>query len=156
ARALQQPAAPAVPAEAAEPDVGALALAMAANSARGIKQFDIRLDPPELGRVEVRLSVDRNGKAAAELTVDRPDTLELLQRDSGTLTRALKDAGLDVSNNSLNFSLKGQQRQGDGGGASTARMRSLSDAVVARAEAANASISNWNYASDGARIDIRV
>jgi hypothetical protein len=88
--------------------------------------------------------------------VDRPDTLELLQRDSATLQRALRDAGLDLSNNSLNFSLKGQQRQGDGGGASMARMRSLPDAVVARAEAANASIPNWNHASDGARLDIRV
>jgi hypothetical protein len=138
------------------PDIDALAMAMAATSARGLKHFDIRLDPPELGRVDVHLSVGRDGKAEALLTVDRPDTLEFLRRDSVTLQRALRDAGLDLSNNSLNFSLKGQQRQGDGGGASTARMRSLSDAVVARAEAANASTPIWNHASDGARLDIRV
>jgi chemotaxis protein MotD len=138
------------------PDIDALAMAMAATSARGIKHFDIRLDPPELGRVDVHLSVGHDGKAEAHLTVDRPDTLMLLQRDSATLHRALRDAGLDLSNNSLNFSLKGQQRQGDGGGASTARTRSLPDAVVARAEAANASTPIWNHASDGARLDIRV
>jgi flagellar hook-length control protein FliK len=131
-------------------------MAMAATSARGINHFAIRLDPPELGRVDVHLSVGRDGKAEAHLTVDRPDTLALLQRDSGTLHRALRDAGLDLSNNSLNFSLKGQQRQGDGGGASMARTRSLPDAVVARAEAANASTPIWNHASDGARLDIRV
>ena len=138
------------------PDVDALAIAITANAARGDKHFDIRLDPPELGRVDVHLSVSRDGKAEALLTTDRPETLELLQRDSGTLERALKDAGLDLSNNSLNFSLKGQQRQGDGGGASMARTRSLPNAVVARAEAANASTPIWNHAPDGARLDIRV
>jgi hypothetical protein len=138
------------------PYIDALAMAMAATSTRGIKHFAIRLDPPELGRVDVHLSVGRDGKAEAHLTVDRPDTLVLLQRDSGTLHRALRDAGLDLSNNSLNFSLKGQQRQGDGGGASMARTRSLPDAVVARAEAANASTPIWNHAPDGARLDIRV
>ncbi len=138
------------------PDIDSLAVAMAANAARGVKHFDIRLDPPELGRVDVHMSVSRDGKAEALVTADRPETLELLQRDSKTLERALKDAGLDLSNNSLNFSLKGQHRQGDGGGASMARMRSLPDAVVARAEAANASAPIWSYAPGSARLDIRV
>ena|GEM_PF-1354834 len=136
------------------PDIDSLAVAIAANAARGAKHFDIRLDPPELGRVDVHMSVSRDGKAEALLTADRPETLELLQRDSKTLERALKDAGLDLSNNSLNFSLKGQHRQGDG--ASMARMRSLSDAVVARAEAANASTPIWSHAPGSARLDIRV
>jgi chemotaxis protein MotD len=138
------------------PDIDSLAVAIAANAARGAKHFDIRLDPPELGRVDVHMSVSRDGKAEALLTADRPETLELLQRDSKTLERALKDAGLDLSNNSLNFSLKGQHRQGDGGGASMARMRSLSDAVVARAEAANACTPIWSHAPGSARLDIRV
>ena len=138
------------------PDIDGLAVAIAANAARGVKHFDIRLDPPELGRVDVHMSVSRDGKAEALLTADRPETLELLQRDSKTLERALKQAGLDLSNNSLNFSLKGQHRQGDGGGASMARMRSLSDAVVARAEAANASTPIWSTAQGSARLDIRV
>ena len=136
------------------PDIDSLAVAIATNAARGTKHFDIRLDPPELGRVDVHMSVSRDGKAEALLTADRPETLELLQRDSKTLERALKDAGLDLSNNSLNFSLKGQHRQGDG--ASMARMRSLSDAVVARAEAANASTPIWSHAPGSARLDIRV
>jgi hypothetical protein len=64
--------------------------------------------------------------------------------------------GLALSNNSLNFSLKGRQRQGDGGGASKARMRSLSNAVVAPAEAANASTPIWSYVPDGTCLDISV
>jgi flagellar hook-length control protein FliK len=137
-----------------QPNIGALAAAIAAKSAAGSKTFEIRLDPPEMGRVDVHLTVDNDGKAHALLTADRPQTLELLQRDSQNLERALKDAGLNLSNNSLNFSLKGEGRQGDGGGASMARTRSLTSAVVARAEAANAS--EINFGSATGRLDIRV
>ena len=45
------------------PNLDALAVSIAARSQSGAKQFDIRLDPPELGRVEVRLSIDATGKA---------------------------------------------------------------------------------------------
>ncbi len=49
-------------APAATPNTDALAVSIAARSMSGAKQFDIRLDPPELGRVEVRLSIDATGK----------------------------------------------------------------------------------------------
>ena len=137
-----------------QPNIGALAAAIAAKSVTGCRTFDIRLDPPELGRVDVHLTVDNDGKVQAVMLADHPHTLELLQRGSHDLERALKDAGLSLSNNSLNFSLKGEGRQGDGGGASMARARSLTSAVVARAEAANAS--EISFGSASGRLDIRV
>jgi len=88
-----------------------LAVEIAARSQSGAKQFDIRLDPPELGRVQVRLSIDATGKAEAHLTADQPQTLDLLQKDAPALTRALREAGLDVSQDGLNFSLRQQQQQ---------------------------------------------
>ncbi|HTU00102.1 MAG TPA: flagellar hook-length control protein FliK [Rhizomicrobium sp.] len=139
-----------------QPNIPALAAAIAGKSAAGTKTFDIRMDPPEMGRVDVHLTVDRDGKVQATLSAEQPQTLALLKQDSHNLERSLKDAGLDLSNNSLNFSLKGEERQGDGGGASMARARSLPDAVVARAEAANASLSSFNTASGDGRLDIRV
>jgi flagellar hook-length control protein FliK len=90
-------------------------VAIFARSQSGAKQFDIRLDPPELGRVEVRLSIDAGGKAQAHLTADHSDTLTLLRQDAPALTRALREAGLDVSQDGLNFSLRGQQQQESGG-----------------------------------------
>jgi hypothetical protein len=95
------------------PDMPALGIAIAARSLSGARQFDIRLDPPELGHVAVRLSIDAAGKASAHLTADQQQTLDLLQKDSGSLTRALRDAGLDVSQSGLNFSLR--QQSGGGG-----------------------------------------
>ncbi len=150
------PSAHAMQDQAVSPNFAALATAIVAKSASGTKTFDIRMDPPELGRVDVHLSVDRDGKVLAMLSAEHPQTLTLLQKGSQDLERALKDAGLHLSNNSLNFSLKGEGRQGDGGGASMARARSLPDAVVARAEAANASEINLSSAHGNGRLDIRV
>ncbi len=104
-----QPAA--APAAHAAPNLPHLAVEIAARSQSGAKQFDIRLDPPELGRVDVRLSIDASGKAEAHLTADQPQTLDLLQKDAPALTRALREAGLDVSQDGLNFSLRQQQQQ---------------------------------------------
>jgi flagellar hook-length control protein FliK len=82
-----------------------LALHIAARSARGDSRFTIRLDPPELGRIEVNLSVSSHGQAQAVLAVEKPQTLDLLLRDAPMLERALKDAGLELGSN-LSFSLK--------------------------------------------------
>jgi flagellar hook-length control protein FliK len=133
-----------------------LGTAIAVKAAGGTKSFEIRLDPAELGRVEVKLDIGSDGKADATITVHRPETLALMLSDSQNLERSLRDAGLDVSNSSLNFSLKGDGRQGDGGGASGAPRRNLPNSVVARSEAANAAIASQSLASPNARLDIRV
>jgi len=138
------------------PDLPALAIAISAKSLSGAKQFDIRLDPPELGRVEVRLSIDDTGKASAHLSADRPQTLDLLQKDAPTLTRALRDAGLNVSQNGLNFSLR--QQSGDSGASANqgrggnGRSFTLTATTSMDATAASAA---YSAPADG-RLDIRV
>lgn len=140
---------------AAEPNLAALAVSIATKSEAGTKHFDIRLDPAELGRVDVRLTVDDSGKAQAALTVEKPQTLELLQKDQGQLQRALKDAGLDLAQNGLSFSLKGQQQQsGNGGNAQSSRARPLAVRALAAADQAASTLS-LSSAPD-ARLDIRV
>ena len=139
----------------AQPNVPALAVEIAAKSQSGAKQFDIRLDPPELGRVEVRLSIDATGKASAHLSADRPETLNLLQKDAPVLTRALREAGLDVSQDGLNFSLR---QQADGGNANNGGRRGSSRAFSLTATAAidaTATTAAYRGRSDG-RLDIRV
>ena len=137
-------------------NIDTLGVAIAAKSSDGIKHFDIRLDPPELGRLDVRLSIGDDGKTQASLLVDKPQTLALLQRDAPNLHRALSNAGLDLSNNGLNFSLRGQDRQNDGGSVAKGRSRSLSVKAVVNTDAVSTSGSTDNYAPGGARLDIRV
>jgi hypothetical protein len=141
----------------ATPDLPALAVGIVAKSQSGAKQFDIRLDPPELGRVEVRLSIDATGKASAHLSADQPQTLHLLQKDAPVLTRALRDAGLDVSQDGLNFSLRQQGENASGNAGNNGRRGSsrgfpLSASVGIEATSGSAA---YRAVANG-RLDIRV
>lgn len=80
-------------------EIGARALA-------GNKRFDIRLDPAELGRIDVRLEISDEGDVSAKLTVDRVETLQMLQRDARTLERAFEQAGLKPSEGGIDMSLR--------------------------------------------------
>ncbi len=91
----------------------ALAVNIARKAEAGVSQFDITLHPAELGKLEISLSVADDGRIHAALRAERPETLDLLQRDARQLESQLRQAGLDVGSNSLSFSLSqgnGQQR----------------------------------------------
>ncbi|HKA76048.1 MAG TPA: flagellar hook-length control protein FliK [Pseudolabrys sp.] len=147
-------AVPAAPLAAAVPLAG-LAIDIAGKAFAGKNRFEIRLDPPELGRIEVRLDVDRDGNVTSRLTVDRADTLDLLRRDASGLERALQDAGLKTADNGLQFSLRDQSmsQQQTNTGADTAQ-------IVVKDEALpSIDVIPQNYgrlAGQGNGLDIRV
>jgi flagellar hook-length control protein FliK len=93
-----------------------LALEIASSVKSGKSRFEIRLDPAELGRIDVRIDVDRNGQVTSHLTVERPETLSLLRQDSSQLQRALDDAGLKTASGGLQFSLRDQSSSGQNSG----------------------------------------
>lgn len=66
----------------------------------------IRLQPAELGRVRIEMKFGEDGTVKAHLLVDKPETLQLLQKDSSALEKALQDAGLKTSQDSLSFDLR--------------------------------------------------
>lgn len=109
AAAARQPAATPNAAQAAVDQVG-LAINRAVQDGRN--QFTIRLDPPELGRVEVRLEFQAEGAMRATVTADQRDTLTLLQRDAHSLERALQQAGVKTDSGSLNFTLNQDGQRG--------------------------------------------
>ena len=83
----------------------------------GIKKGDtdikIQLRPDHLGKVEVKLEISKDGLVKGLVMVDKPETLELLQRDSRALERSLQDAGLKTDSNSLSFALNDQGDSGN-------------------------------------------
>ncbi len=101
------------PAPAATVPVAGLAVEIAAQSNAGRNRFEIRLDPPELGRIDVRLEIDGDGHVKSRLIVERSETLDMLRRDAPQLERALQQAGLKTSDNALEFSLRDQAPQRD-------------------------------------------
>ena len=78
----------------------------------GNSRVTVALHPAELGRVEVKLHIDKDKNVTATVMVDRPATLDLLQRDAKALERALQDAGLQADSGSLSFNLRDGSNQG--------------------------------------------
>ncbi len=82
----------------------------------GKDQIRIRLNPAELGQIDVSLKVRNDGTIKAIVTIDRPETFDLMQRDARGLERALQDAGLKTDSGSLSFNLRGGDQQAPNGG----------------------------------------
>jgi flagellar hook-length control protein FliK len=100
------------PSNAVPLNAQAIGVEITSRAKEGLRRFDIRLDPPELGRIDVRLEVDSAGKASTRLIVERPETLDLLQRDARNLERALQSAGLQTDEGGMEFSLRDQAQDG--------------------------------------------
>ena len=160
AQAASNAAAPATLVSQAGPQAAAIplsgiAMEIAGKALAGKNRFEIRLDPPELGRIEVRLDVDKDGNVTSRMTVDRADTLDLLRRDATGLERALQDAGLKTADNGLQFSLRDQSmgQQQTSAGPDAAQMIVTDDAPP------SADTIPQNYgrlAGTGGGLDIRV
>lgn len=104
--------------------------------AQGQDRITIQLKPADLGRVEIKLDVMQDGRVAATIVADRPETLDLLQRDARGLQQALQDAGLKANSGSLSFNLgggngsNGQQAGGGNGASGQGQSGDLGDAVA--------------------------
>jgi flagellar hook-length control protein FliK len=95
-----------------------LAATMVRRFESGARQFTMRLDPPELGQVEVKLTVGPDKKVRAVVSADRPEALADLVRSARELTRALFDAGLELEERGLTFTMNdpsGSQQRGQNG-----------------------------------------
>jgi flagellar hook-length control protein FliK len=134
-----------------------LAVEIAARAQTGKNRFEIRLDPPELGRINVRLDLDHDGTVTSHLVVDRAETLDLLRRDAPNLERAFQQAGLKTSDNGLQFSLRDQTFAGrDQSGQPASHMARL---VVPDDQLASIETTQRSYgrlAGTGGGLDIRV
>lgn len=139
--------------------VSGLAVQIAASARAGNSRFEIRLDPAELGRIDVRLDVDRHGNVTSHLTVEKPETLAMLRQDAPQLQRSLEDAGLKTGQNGLQFSLRdqssGQQNNNNGQTERQPQQRLvISETNATPLVAANAT---YSYAAGANRgLDIRV
>ncbi|MEX0815383.1 MAG: flagellar hook-length control protein FliK, partial [Dongiaceae bacterium] len=85
----QSAAAGARPAVAAPPLPEQLTVHIQKAIREGTDRINIQLRPAELGRIEVRLEFAQDGRLSAAVLADRAETLDLLQRDSRALARAL-------------------------------------------------------------------
>lgn len=88
------------------PPIRDLSMQITRHFEAGTNHFQMRLDPPELGRIDIRMQVTQDGKISLIVAAEHPETIDLLQRDARALERSLQDAGLKTDSQSLSFSLK--------------------------------------------------
>ena len=77
----------------------------------GVDRITIQLRPAHLGRIDVRVETAQDGTVTVHVQADKVETLDMMARDARSLEQALKDAGLQADRDSLNFSLRGEERQ---------------------------------------------
>lgn len=90
----------------------------------GSTKFELRLDPPELGRIEVRLEVSRDHRVTAHVVADSPQALSELSRHARDLEQQLQSSGLDLAENGLSFDLRqdgAENAESENNGGRTAR-----------------------------------
>lgn len=87
----------------------------------GTNEFTMKLNPTELGRVQVKMAFGSNGTVSAQVMVERPETLELLQREVRGLERAIEAGGHKADAGNISFSLD----TGDGQSAGKAMAEAL-------------------------------
>ena len=127
--------------EAAQAGFTAPVLAMRVTTKDGVaKSIEIRLDPAELGQVDVKLETGHDGKLKAVLSAENASAFELLKKDGGALEAALREAGVDLADGALTFALNdsgadhSQQREAAYGGAEARRNARAEEIAAAAVE----------------------
>lgn len=118
--ALGRPAelVPTYPAPAApQPPAVQIAATILQRAHGPIEQLQLRLEPAELGTIEITVASGERRRARAVLLADRVETLELLQREQRTLERILEASGLELEPGGLELGLRREERgsERDGG-----------------------------------------
>jgi flagellar hook-length control protein FliK len=128
----------------------------------GVDKINIRLNPAHLGQVEVKMEIARDGQLTATVIAEKPETLDLLQRDVRGLERALQDGGLKTNMQSFQFSLKEQAQQQaatgrdqNNGQQGKSDQNNGSNAEDAHSIASQAAVYGQNVATNGG-VDIRI
>ena len=71
------------------------------------QRFEVRLDPAELGRIDVRIEVGADKKVHAVLAAHDSAALNDLMRGHRALERMLTDAGIDLADGGVKFEMVG-------------------------------------------------
>ena len=117
----------------------------------GADRITVKLNPFELGRVEIKLETNDQGLTRALVAAERPETLELLQRDARVLEKALQESGLKTDGNSLNFNLQQGSRDGE-----TERSASSSESPDEKSGLTEAPVASTRGPSHNGDLDISI
>lgn len=83
--------------------------AQQSSGSSGAQTLAIQLDPPELGRLQLKMKYERGEPLKVHVVLEKADTLVMFQRDAHALQDALNQAGVKTDSSSLSFSMAQDQ-----------------------------------------------
>lgn len=157
--AAPAPATATAPAPAREPELAArpghLGQALGVEIARkvdlGEESLRVRLNPGELGRVEVTLTFDDGGSLRATVRAESAHALDLLRQDAPDLARTLDQAGIRADAQSFRF----ESRTGsDSGSAQQQHQQQRSGQHFTGGDEAEAAQPAWHAVRGDGQVDL--
>ncbi len=77
-------------------------------------EMRVQLDPPELGRLDLRMVVEKGAVLKLSIAAERPEVLMMLDKHMPELRQVLSDRGLDLSGADVQTSLFENREHDDG------------------------------------------
>lgn len=82
------------------------------SAVKGVDKIEIQLKPEDLGHIEVKMQIGKDGKLQAHIVASRLETAEILQKEIGNLQKAFNEAGFQTDEGSLSFSFRDDGQAG--------------------------------------------
>lgn len=101
---------------------------------KGVDTIDIQLKPEDLGKIQIKMHIAKDGKLHADIISSRPETMDLLQKDISGLQKAFNDAGYDTDSRSFNFSFQKENQAREGQDGNSGLMQFIGDALEQEAQ----------------------
>lgn len=116
---------------------------------KGVDKIEIQLKPAELGHLEIKMQISKDGRLQAHIVASDANTMELLQKDLSALKQAFDNAGFQTEDGSFSFSYRGDEQNNN----ERERLRTFIGEVIAQ-DVAEETAANDYIGADG--VNIRV
>lgn len=83
------------------------------SAVKGVDTINVQLKPEELGHIEIKMQIAKDGKLQAHIISSRAETMDMLQKEMPALEKAFNDAGFETDGNSFSFSFREDRQAGE-------------------------------------------
>ena len=118
---------------------------------KGVDKIEIKLNPADLGQLEIKMQIGKDGRLQTHIIASNAETLELLQKDLSGLKDAFNNAGYQTDEGSFSFSYRGEEQNNNN---EREQLRNFIGEVIAQDIAEELAANNDYVGIDG--VNIRV
>jgi len=117
---------------------------------KGVDKVEIKLNPADLGQLEIKMQIGKDGRLHTQIIASNAETLDLLQKDLSSLKDAFNNAGYQTDDGSFSFSYRGEEQNDN----EREQLRNFIGEVIAQDVAEELAANNDYVGIDG--VNIRV